>query len=164
MSAVLVRPNEELELSTGEVLSMLSDDELVQIASNSAKLLSRIARSSHYRRKNRTNIECLEDDRRLIAREQSRRRGLHRISLCGVEYRFSRGWQHEKQDGGFENVYQFVRECPNRHGFSHRNDTETLTLWDSEYKQAASRGMIVVHECDPLAPWRLDAEDKDGGE
>ena len=101
-----MRIDVELTLSSGEKLCHLTMDELKELDGSCGKLMSRIGRTPHYARKNRTNIQMLESDQRAISDEIQRRMALTVLVVGGLRFHWGgksfKRWQNpDSAESGF---------------------------------------------------------------
>ena len=177
-------------MSTGEVLSTFSDARLNELRGDANKLARNLGRTAHYERKNRSNIECVEADVRLVEAEIVRRRWLTTLTMCGVVWHWNdTGFRFEgeyatkndvplrlhrwvvtmlkKPTGEFAHfcvrhpVYEFVREAVNARRYL-KPDRQSFSLTAYELQEARRRGAKVSRLTDPLAsPWKVADFDTD---
>lgn len=159
MSAQYVEPTREIALSDGTVLSSMGVDELDKLRGSVKELMARIGRTPHYARKNRTNLQMLEDDQRNIDAELARRKLLNEFDLFGWKGKFVRvfknqnlqewsskeevpvwAWTDDRLRAFFKGPTEIIEEAP---GVSRVQEAKLIHVKPSDPR--ANLFMIVDH-------------------
>ena len=90
-----IEETREITLSDGTVLTSMGIDELHKLKGSVSQLMSRIGRTPHYARKNRTNLQMLADDQRNIEDELARRQMLNVFDLFGWKGKYVGTYQNQ---------------------------------------------------------------------
>ena len=142
-------PKKMIQLSTGEDLCSMSFERLISIRKGNFKMMDTLGRSAHYAKKNKKSIDSLRVNNVQIDLEISRRMSLHKLTICGIEYRFNGRWETTGLDGEELHGDYWSRYTCNKHG-PWRPSVETIALSSEETKQAISQGATITNDNDPL--------------
>lgn len=158
----MIEVSKEIILSDGECLSFVSWDRLRELNKDSNKLVAKLGRTPHYARKNKTNLQLLDEDIRKVKQEMDRRMALNTFSFCGLTFHFQGQFELDMPDGGTETYYILEREGVNRFGsYNWRAKVNTIELSRTELSEYLSRGAIQTKLDDPCSPLKI-ATDYEG--
>lgn len=177
--------DEEMILSDGESLPMMSWERLMEYRANSNKLASKIGRTPHYAKKNKSNLQLIDEDIRMIDREINRRMALTTFSFCGLTFHWQ--GQREVRYGKWGNHFDIPDHLRSKRiklknkytgesywtvqdtvhilarvptttefgGDGHDWYPQRITLTKTELEEYISRGAIQTKLDDPCAPFRV---------
>lgn len=155
--------NASYVLSDGEGLAMMGWERLIELGSNINKLASKLGRSRHYAKKNRSNLDILSEDYDLVQLEIRRRYALTTLSLCGVIYHYCGEDTVVGIDSGtITPLYKFEHYNDAYRTFSGNK----LNLTKDQLQECVLRGGILTTIDDPCGPLKvagIDGLERGGG-